>query len=220
MSIYSGDPQCCVPATEAGAGVDRLGAVEPAPADGVDLGQYLASEARLHPSPSALSELVPQPPALRSSRGSHISPLRASYGATIATALFWELVVVLAAAGEPSAPDLSARDAQGFPKHGRGLYCLPFSRTPNHDSDWGLSGGVLERLARRIYEASPKPADAAADLLAFSTLPAEHRFAIRSNNSMSTQPEDRRRTQCSGFLSTTPPLPSLPSLSHRCRGGK
>ena len=53
---------------------------------------------------------------------------------------------------------------------------------PDHDSVWAQHARVVDQLAGRFDDAALMLADAAEDLLAFSTFPAEHWSNIRSNN--------------------------------------
>jgi hypothetical protein len=53
---------------------------------------------------------------------------------------------------------------------------------PDHDSVWAQHARVVDQLAGRFDDAALMLADAADDLLAFSTFPAEHWSNIRSNN--------------------------------------
>ena len=56
---------------------------------------------------------------------------------------------------------------------------------PDHDSVWDQHARVVDQLTGRFDDAALMLADAAEDLLAFSTFPAEHWTAIRSNNPLS-----------------------------------
>jgi transposase-like protein len=62
---------------------------------------------------------------------------------------------------------------------------------PDHDSVWAQQARVVDQLAGRFPEAARMLADAAEDLLAFSTFPPEHWSAIRSNNPQEVCPERR-----------------------------
>jgi len=72
---------------------------------------------------------------------------------------------------------------------------------PDHDSVWAQHARVVDQLAGRFPEAARMLADAAEDLLAFSTFPPEHWSAIRSNNPQERlNKEIRRRTDVVGIF--------------------
>jgi len=72
---------------------------------------------------------------------------------------------------------------------------------PDHDSVWDQHARVVDQLAGRFDEAAAMLADAAEDLLAFSTFPTEHWSAIRSNNPQERlNKEIRRRTDVVGIF--------------------
>jgi transposase-like protein len=72
---------------------------------------------------------------------------------------------------------------------------------PDHDSVWAQHARVVDQLAGRFPEAAMMLADAAEDLLAFSTFPPEHWSAIRSNNPQERlNKEIRRRTDVVGIF--------------------
>jgi transposase-like protein len=71
---------------------------------------------------------------------------------------------------------------------------------PDHDSVWAQHARVVDQLAGRFDDAAVL-ADAAEDLLAFSTFPAEHWSNIRSNNPQERpNKEIRRRTDVVGIF--------------------
>ncbi len=72
---------------------------------------------------------------------------------------------------------------------------------PDHDSVWAQHARVVDQLTGRFDDAALMLADAAEDLLAFSTFPAEHWSAIRSNNPQERlNKEIRRRTDVVGIF--------------------
>ena len=72
---------------------------------------------------------------------------------------------------------------------------------PDHDSVWAQHARVVDQLAGRFDDAATMLADAAEDLLAFSTFPAEHWSNIRSNNPQERlNKEIRRRTDVVGIF--------------------
>jgi putative transposase len=72
---------------------------------------------------------------------------------------------------------------------------------PDHDSVWAQHARVVDQLAGRFDDAANMLADAAEDLLAFSTFPAEHWSAVRSNNPQERlNKELRRRTDVVGIF--------------------
>ena len=72
---------------------------------------------------------------------------------------------------------------------------------PDHDSVWAQHARVVDQLAGRFADAARVLADAATDLLAFSTFPPEHWSAIRSNNPQERlNKEIRRRTDVVGIF--------------------
>jgi transposase-like protein len=72
---------------------------------------------------------------------------------------------------------------------------------PDHDSVWAQHARVVEQLTGCFDEAAHMLADAAEDLLAFSTFPPEHWSAIRSNNPQERlNKEIRRRTDVVGIF--------------------
>jgi putative transposase len=72
---------------------------------------------------------------------------------------------------------------------------------PDHDSVWAQHARVVDQLTGRFPEAAMMLADAAEDLLAFSTFPPEHWSAIRSNNPQERlNKEIRRRTDVVGIF--------------------
>jgi putative transposase len=72
---------------------------------------------------------------------------------------------------------------------------------PDHDSVWDQHARVVDQLTSRFADAATMLADAAEDLLAFSTFPAEHWSAIRSNNPQERlNKEIRRRTDVVGIF--------------------
>ena len=72
---------------------------------------------------------------------------------------------------------------------------------PDHDSVWDQHARVVDQLSGRFDDAEAMLADAAEDLLAFSTLPASHWSARRSNNPQERlNKEVRRRTDVVGIF--------------------
>ena len=72
---------------------------------------------------------------------------------------------------------------------------------PDHDSVWAQHARVVDQLAGRFDDAATMLADAAEELLAFSTFPAEHWSNIRSNNPQERlNKELRRRTDVVGIF--------------------
>jgi putative transposase len=72
---------------------------------------------------------------------------------------------------------------------------------PDHDSVWAQHARVVDQLGGRFDAAANMLADAAEDLLAFSTFPAEHWSAVRSNNPQERlNKELRRRTDVVGIF--------------------
>jgi transposase-like protein len=72
---------------------------------------------------------------------------------------------------------------------------------PDHDSVWAQHARVVDQLGGRFDDAANMLADAAEDLLAFSTFPAEHWSAVRSNNPQERlNKELRRRTDVVGIF--------------------
>jgi transposase-like protein len=72
---------------------------------------------------------------------------------------------------------------------------------PDHDSVWAQHARVVDQLSGRFDDAAAMLADAAEDLLAFSTFPAEHWSNIRSNNPQERlNKELRRRTDVVGIF--------------------
>ena len=72
---------------------------------------------------------------------------------------------------------------------------------PDHDSVWAQHARVVDQLSGRFDDAANMLADAAEDLLAFSTFPAEHWSNIRSNNPQERlNKEIRRRTDVVGIF--------------------
>ena len=72
---------------------------------------------------------------------------------------------------------------------------------PDHDSVWAQHARVVDQLTGRFDDAANMLADAAEDLLAFSTFPAEHWSAVRSNNPQERlNKELRRRTDVVGIF--------------------
>jgi transposase-like protein len=72
---------------------------------------------------------------------------------------------------------------------------------PDHDSVWAQHARVVEQLSARFPEAAAMLANAAEDLLAFSTFPPEHWSNIRSNNPQERlNKELRRRTDVVGIF--------------------
>lgn len=72
---------------------------------------------------------------------------------------------------------------------------------PDHDSVWAQHARVVGQLSTLFPEAAAMLADAAEDLLAFSTFPAEHWSNIRSNNPQERlNKELRRRTDVVGIF--------------------
>ena len=72
---------------------------------------------------------------------------------------------------------------------------------PDHDSVWAQHARVVDQLAGRFDDAATMLADAAEDLLAFSTFPAEHWSNVRSNNPQERlNKEIRRRTDVVGIF--------------------
>ena len=72
---------------------------------------------------------------------------------------------------------------------------------PDHDSVWAQHARVVDQLTGRFDDAAVMLADAAEDLLAFSTFPAEHWSAISSNNPQERlNKEIRRRTDVVGIF--------------------
>ena len=72
---------------------------------------------------------------------------------------------------------------------------------PDHDSVWAQHARVVDQLTGRFDDAASMLADAAEDLLAFSTFPAEHWSNIRSNNPQERlNKELRRRTDVVGIF--------------------
>ena len=72
---------------------------------------------------------------------------------------------------------------------------------PDHDSVWAQHARVVDQLGGRFDDAAKMLADAAEDLLAFSTFPAEHWSAVRSNNPQERlNKELRRRTDVVGIF--------------------
>jgi transposase-like protein len=81
---------------------------------------------------------------------------------------------------------------------------------PDHDSVWAQHARVVDQLAGRFPEAARMLADAAEDLLAFSTFPPEHWSAIRSNNPQERlNKEIRRRTDVVGIFPNRPAIVRL-----------
>ena len=72
---------------------------------------------------------------------------------------------------------------------------------PDHDSVWAQHARVVDQLTGRFDAAANMLADAAEDLLGFSTFPAEHWSAVRSNNPQERlNKELRRRTDVVGIF--------------------
>ncbi len=72
---------------------------------------------------------------------------------------------------------------------------------PDHDSVWAQHARVVDQLSGRFDDAANMLADAAEDLLGFSTFPAEHWSAVRSNNPQERlNKELRRRTDVVGIF--------------------
>jgi putative transposase len=72
---------------------------------------------------------------------------------------------------------------------------------PDHDSVWAQHARVVDQLSGRFADAANMLADVAEDLLAFSTFPAEHWSAVRSNNPQERlNKELRRRTDVVGIF--------------------
>jgi transposase-like protein len=72
---------------------------------------------------------------------------------------------------------------------------------PDHDSVWAQHARVVDQLGGRFDDAANMLADAAEDLLGFSTFPAEHWSAVRSNNPQERlNKELRRRTDVVGIF--------------------
>ncbi len=81
---------------------------------------------------------------------------------------------------------------------------------PDHDSVWAQHARVVDQLAGRFPEAAKMLADAAEDLLAFSTFPPGHWSAIRSNNPQERlNKEIRRRTDVVGIFPNRPAVVRL-----------
>jgi hypothetical protein len=85
---------------------------------------------------------------------------------------------------------------------------------PDHDSVWAQHARVVDQLTGRFDDAANMLADAAEDLLAFSTFPVEHWSAVRSNN-----PRSASTRSCAGaptWWGYSPTAPLLCAWSVPC----
>ena len=112
--------------------------------------------------------------------------------------------VLLGAAWQRCRVHFSRNVLTRVPKSSQGMVATlvrTIFEQPDHDSVWAQHARVVDQLAGRFDDAANMLADAAEDLLAFSTFPAEHWSAVRSNNPQERlNKELRRRTDVVGIF--------------------